>query len=151
MTAVPLADAARLLGKPERTVRRWAAKGRLSATRTVDGWLVNLELDEHGQVAATDRSNGHAHGRAVTPTAATGGQLATVPVSYLLELQTRAEAAAYWQGRADLLGVQLEQAQRALAAPREPAPDELQRASEAVPAEPAQQPAEHQRPWWRFW
>ena len=26
-----LADAARLLGKPERTVRRWAAKGRLPA------------------------------------------------------------------------------------------------------------------------
>jgi len=39
-------DAARLLGKPERTVRRWAARGRLPATRTIDGWQIELSLDE---------------------------------------------------------------------------------------------------------
>jgi hypothetical protein len=59
------------------------------------------------------------------------------------ELVAKAEAAAVWQARAEFLAGQLEQAQRALEAPKaEPAATEPTPATETV-SEPAT------RPWWR--
>ena len=111
MAVVPITEAAHLLGKPERTVRRWCARGRLPATRTPDGWLVELELNEAGQVADTGQANGHSL-----------GHMATIPVTFLADLTAKAETAAYWQGRAEVLAAQLEQ-MRALPEPQlTPAP-----------------------------
>jgi hypothetical protein len=98
MAAVPLADAARLLASPS-ALCRWAAQGELPATRTADDWLVEID----GQVVATDHAGGHSDGHVATSPSATGGQLAAVPVSFLRELQARAEAAALWQARAQVL------------------------------------------------
>lgn len=136
MATMPLADAARLLGKPERTIRRWAANGRLPATRTADGWLIELELDEHGQVAATDRINGHTSGRTASRGTANGGHLAMVPVTLLQDLMGKAEQAAYWQGRASVLETRIQELEQQLALP-------------APPAENGSATAK--RPWWRLW
>jgi Helix-turn-helix domain len=150
MAAVPLADAARLLGKPERTVRRWASQGKLPATRTADGWVVEID----GQVAATDRADGHSSGHVAAADAATGGQLATVPVSFLRELQARAEAAALWQGRAQVLEAELAAAReqlRALPAPDVPV-DALRADSDAAGPDRTRAPAARpRRPWWAVW
>jgi len=142
MAAVPLADAARLLGKPERTIRRWAAQGKLPATRTADGWLVDLAVDDVGQVAATDRTGGHVNGHVAAAPSATGGQVAAVPVSYLHDLQARAEAAAYWQGRASVLEARVQQLEGQLALPApQPAQDAPGGDSDAVVAKQPQRPA----------
>jgi hypothetical protein len=75
MAEVALAEAARLLVKLERTVRRWAQQGKLPARRGAEGWLVEVELGELGQVAAADRlANGHVTAHAV----AGGGQPAAL-------------------------------------------------------------------------
>ena len=60
-----------------------------------------------------------------------------------------------WQARAEFLAGQLEQAQLALAAPKEPTPQERPSLadSEGVPVEPTQTPSapRNGRPWWRLW
>jgi hypothetical protein len=62
-----------------------------------------------------------------------------------------------WQTRAELLAVQLQQAQErilALDAPKnaDASADALERDSAGVDAKTTQEPAESkQRPWWRFW
>jgi hypothetical protein len=62
-----------------------------------------------------------------------------------------AEVRALLSTRDQELGAALERL-RALEAPREPAPDALQRDSERVSAEtPQQQLSERERPWWRGW
>jgi len=122
MATVPLADAARLLGKPERTVRR-AAKGRLPATRTAEGWLVEINASDLGQVAQiTDRADGHSNGHVTATLSATGGQMAEVPVSYLRDLQARAETAAFWQGRSTVLEARVQQLEGQLALPEPTSP-----------------------------
>jgi excisionase family DNA binding protein len=130
MAAVTIADAARLLGKPERTGRRWAAKGKLPATRTDDSWLIELELDEHGQLAATVLDNGHTNGHVSATTAVTGGQVAAMPVSYLRELQQKAESVAYWQGRCSILEARIEELK-------------------ALPPAPVE--SKERAPWWAPW
>jgi excisionase family DNA binding protein len=151
MAAVPLAEAARLLGKPERTIRRWAAQGKLPATRTVDGWLVEID----GQVAATDHA---ATGQTVGHDAASGGQLAVVPAAHLAALEARAEASAFLAGRLQVLQERvavLEAQLRALPAPAPDVPQGApQRESERSSREPVpvQEPAKPRtRAWWAFW
>ncbi len=62
-----------------------------------------------------------------------------------VEPQPESSVAAMWQGRAETLADQLDQAQRAYQAPKpEPVTVEPTPAVEATPA-----PAV--RPWWRFW
>jgi len=60
-----------------------------------------------------------------------------------------------WQARAEFLASQLEQAQLALAAPKEPASQNrpFLADSEGVSVQLAQTPPEHRngRPWWRLW
>jgi hypothetical protein len=148
MPPVPLADAARLLGKPERTLRRWAAQGRLPATRTVDGWLVDVEP---GHVAASDRA---ANGQTVGHHAASGGQLAVIPAAHLAQLEARAEASAFLAGRLQVLQERvaaLEAQLRALPAPESPV-DAPGRDSDAGSAGPAQAAATApRRAWWALW
>lgn len=118
MPLVPLAEAARRLGKPERTVRRWAAQKKLVAERRADGWYIDLEGD------------GNAADSGVLPLKGTT-QLSTIPTSYLIDLQTKAEQAAFYQGRAEVLADQVRKLEQQLALP------------------PA--PPQPRKPWWRFW
>lgn len=47
MSRIPLALAAAATGVPERTLRRWAADGRLTVDRAGASWLVDpMEVDE---------------------------------------------------------------------------------------------------------
>jgi hypothetical protein len=88
---------------------------------------------------------------------ATGGwTLATVPVTYLHELQARAEAAAFCQGRASVLEARVQQleVQAALPAPAEPTMPEI--APQSPSANGASEPTEvadppRRAPWWRVW
>jgi hypothetical protein len=146
----PLADAARLLGEPERTIRRWAAQGKLPATRT-----------------ATDGSLRSASTLTATwppLTASMATRMATRPLhprplaaTYLQELQARTEAAAFWQGRASVLEQRVQQleVQAALPAPAAPTTPELapQRTPDSAALESTQQPPETMKraPWWMPW
>jgi hypothetical protein len=71
------------------------------------------------------------------------------------DVVARTEAATLWQARAEMLASQLEQAQLALAAPKEPTPQErpFLRDSEGSTVEPIQTPttARTGRPWWALW
>jgi hypothetical protein len=132
-------------------VRRWIAEGKLRATRTGDGWLVDpASLDGH--------PDGHADGRVDAGTAAadraadhaaTDGQPAMVELVRLVgRLQEENRVMA---GRIGRLEAQLQQAHAALPAPDMPQ-DAPGRDSGAPAAEPTHGPSEgRRRPWWRRW
>jgi hypothetical protein len=75
-------------------------------------------------------------------------------VRLVAELQPKAEAAALWQGRCQVLEARvaaLEEQLRALPPPGVPQ-DALQRESPGQSPEPVQEPAKpRHRPFWRFW
>lgn len=137
MTADTLSarEAAELLGTSERTVRRWAASGRLPATTTsgrlsipreaLSALLAERARQEQDARPDSDRTlsghdvrtlSGHAAPSAAQdPTIA--ALLATVE-RLADQAQHSAAAAAMWQERARILEHQLAQARRALQPPR---------------------------------
>jgi hypothetical protein len=128
-------------------VRRWATQGKLPASRTVDGWLVDVEF---GQVAATDHA---ANGQTVGHDAVTGGQLAVLPVSHLAELEARAEASAFLAGRVQVLQERVEALEsrlEALPAPTTPQ-EPLQRDSHVAAVARTKNRPSLKAAWWRFW
>jgi hypothetical protein len=167
-----LGEAAEQLGISLDAMRRRVRRGeyvrRQVRTRHGLAWQVRLD---HPKLGATV---GATVAPTVAPTvdgAATVGATLGDFVLYLRERDhlrdqelerahrdalAKAEAAAMWQARAELLAVQLQQAQErilALEAPKEPvpAPGFTGEATDGLGAEPAQQSAERKRPWWRFW
>jgi len=171
MSYLSAATAARLTGVSERTVRRWAAAGRVRSIRRGHGYLVWFP-----EVAAIA---GHAATAVQTPdaamsdmpataelsasTAIEAGHLAALVRDLQAELLRRSEAAAMWQARAEMLGHQL----RALEAPR---PHQTATAANLTaegpdpPSEPSEPPSAPSpipspippapnggAPWWRRW
>jgi hypothetical protein len=173
---LPLSQAAQAEGisldAMRRRVRRGEYQRRQVRTRHGVAWQVRLNPGAQGGthggstvdtdapwVAPTDAPT-------VAPTVDPGALVDGQLVVYLrerdeqlaqiqAELLARSEAAATWQARAEMLLVQLQQAETrllALEAPRT-VPDALGRDSGAVRVEPTQAPAEGRqgRPWWQFW
>ena len=170
---IGLAEAAQLLGisldAMRRRVRRGEYQRRQVRTRHGLAWQVRLDGGAHPEptVAPTDAPR-------VAPTvepAATVDAAVGELVAYLRErdqardqelerarrdAQAKAEAAALWMARAELLAAQLQQAQdriRALEAPREPTPAEIVPGgpTDGLTVETAEGLAPPKRPWWRFW
>jgi hypothetical protein len=114
-----LADAARALGVSEKTARRRARAGQLEArqvpTQRGPAWQVRLPIG----VPIVDRVDSHGTQAATADRGATMLEL----VRLVGELQPKAEAAAMWQARAELLAERLAAAESkmaALEAPRSP-------------------------------
>jgi hypothetical protein len=118
-----LAEAARALGVSEKTARRRAKAGQLQArqvgTQHGPAWQVWVPngVDVEGRVDGT------------------GTQAATMLelVRLVGELQGKAESAAMWQGRAELLALRLAAAEEKLKALEAPAAPELAPAPEPAP------------------
>jgi hypothetical protein len=148
-----LRDAARALGISEKTARRRVKAGQLRGrqvpTRHGPAW----EAWVPDRADAAGRVDG-------------GGTQATTMLELVRlvgELQAKAEAAAMWQARADVLALQLEEAraQLALSAPTD-APKSHEDANLTAEApEPTREPSEPEptpippgpdgRSWWRRW
>jgi hypothetical protein len=146
---VPLAAAARQLGISVDTARRRIKKGQwpAGATRqrsTAQGFTWEVDLGAL-RIPAADPGSTPAE---APPTrahpAAEAGHLAALLREAQAEALRRAEAAAMWQARAEMLAGQLEQAQTELRALK--APDAGPPA--AAPPAPEQEPPKR---WWRFW
>jgi len=171
MSYLSAATAARLTGVSERTVRRWAAAGRVRSIRRGHGYLVwfpevaaiaghTATAVQAPDAAMSDRP---ATAALSASTAIEAGHLAALVRDLQAELLRRSEAAAMWQARAEMLGHQL----RALEAPRPhqtptaanltaEAPDPPSESPEPIPApSPVPQPTPPQpnggSPWWRRW
>jgi len=178
-----IAEAAAALGVSVDTVRRRVRRGELAAeqVQTERGpvWRLSVHAvpsvlsTPSTSVPGTPSSNGHS--TLGTPGSAAEHAMHDQPLRPELlkalelleraqvEVVAKAEAAAMWQTRAELLAVQLQQRDRELADAREelralqaprpadPTPDALQRDSQGVPVDTTQQPAAPKRPWWRFW
>ena len=141
-----LSEAAAQLGVSTDTVRR-----RISAACWTPGMSQGNAAPSCGIRLGTP---GNLLGDGATPGVMPGNampELVTLLRDTQAELLRKAEAAAMWQARAELLASQLEQAQRALAAPREPLPEAPEHSAVGPAGGTTQQPAERQRPWWRFW
>jgi excisionase family DNA binding protein len=124
-----VAAAAMAMGVSERTIRRWIAQGQLPAQRHGHSWLIAPDVlatcaAVHGHIGQD--GHGHDQDAATTATAASVRPATATRVSAMAEwlalvqdLQARladtqqaalqkGEAAAYWQGRAEVLAVELE-------------------------------------------
>jgi hypothetical protein len=142
-----LRDAARALGISEKTARRWVKAGQLRGRQVPTQHGAAWEAWVPGGVDAAGRVDG-------------GGTQAMTMLELVRlvgELQAKAESAAMWQGRAELLAAELASARatiRALEAPREAptgAPQSRQEGQEtASPGGVVQEPTPEQpAPWWR--
>jgi len=143
---ITLAEASERSGLSVDALRRQLKRGRLVSrqeqTRYGPTWLVNAgvlpsvsaRLDGAPRVAAMVGVEGSA-------------MLVLVEHNKQLqvELIAKAEAAAMWQARAEMLASQLDQVQLALEAPKA----ELVATASTPAAEAVSAPAV--RPWWRFW
>ena len=171
MSYLSAATAARLTGVSERTVRRWAAAGRVRSIRRGHGYLVWFpevaaiagHADPAVQAPDAAMSDRPATAELSASAAIEAGHLAALVRDLHVELLRRSEAAAMWQARAEMLGHQL----RALEAPRPhqtatavretaEAPDPPSEPSELIPAaSPVPQPIPPEpnggSPWWRRW
>ena len=170
-------QAAARFGVNEKTVRRWIAAGKLRADKRDGVYQVSLEevaalcgqrrgvggpeAAVGGQAAAPDTGPSGSCPDPVADTPrpdAAAAHLADLVRELNAELVRKAEAAAMWQARADVLGsqvgylqTQLEQARaelRALQAPQD-APE-----THTDARQPAQAPGPTRGasvPWWRRW
>jgi excisionase family DNA binding protein len=160
-------QAADLCGVSERTIRNWIASGKLSAEKSAGTF--RIDRDQLEAIAAADahisagaeRNGADSANIPQTPSAdpsAIGPAMLEL-VHLVAQLQSdvvqKAEAAAMWQSRAEFLAGQLEQAQLALAAPKEPTPSKIGHTSDSVgvSVEPTQTPAKtpQRAPWWMPW
>ena len=143
---ITLAEASERSGISVDALRRQVKRGRLSSrqeqTRYGPTWLVSAgvlpsapaRVDGAPRVGATVGAEG-------------GAMLALVEQNRQLqvELVAKAEAAAMWQARAEMLMGQVRQLQLALEAPKpEPVTVEPSPETEAAPEGEA-------KPWWKFW
>jgi hypothetical protein len=142
-----LTAAARELGVSVKTLRRRVHVGTLRArqvgTRHGPAYQVWVPAATHTGHSEDAGSLDH-------------GQTMLELVRLVAELQARAEAAALWQGRAQVLEAELAQAReqlRTLPAPPPGVPQDAPgRAADAPTPGPDQEPTKPQRrPWWRFW
>jgi hypothetical protein len=106
-------EAADVCKVSERAIRNWISAGKLPAERTPAGFRARSED------LPTPSANGAASSGRVGNDAETSASLSEL-VALVRDLLPKAEAAAMWQARAEMLANQLEQAQLALAAPKEP-------------------------------
>jgi excisionase family DNA binding protein len=147
-----IAEAAAHLGVSSDTVRRRIRRGDLSAMQvhTPNGpaWRVLL-----GALPSAVPTLDGAHSSAAMHVEAP--LLAQLLADAQAELVRKAEAAAMWQARAEFLAGQLEQAQLALAAPKEMASHQRPQISDSdgLTAETTQTPATTPQrvPWWLPW
>jgi len=135
-----------------KTVRRWIASGRLPVDR--NGRLVRIS-DVH-LAPLMGQHNGHPvdSGQTVHEDVDTKGTPSidsghAVLLELIRELKSdamsKAESAAMWQARAEMLLGQVQQLQMALEAPKpEPVTVEPSPETEAAPEGEA-------KPWWKFW
>jgi hypothetical protein len=157
---VPLAEAADQLGVSKdalrRRIRRGTIPNRKIETRYGPTYEVRIE-----DVAATvadgiHQTNGHHPGTAATVTPATLAQFAALVRDLSERSERNAAAAAMWQARAELLAVQLGQAQERIKALEAPINDAYEMRiggpPDAAVAETAHESHERERrAWWRFW
>lgn len=147
-----IAEAAAQLGVSSDTVRRRIRRGELPAQQvtTPNGpaWRVLLGVLPSA-VPTLDGAPSSAAMHVEAPL------LARLLADTQAELVRTAGAAAMWQARAEFLAGQLEQAQLALAAPKEPASQErpFLSDSDAVAVDPTQTSSQtpQRAPWWQFW
>jgi excisionase family DNA binding protein len=142
-------QAADYCGVSEKTIRNWIAAGRLSADKSADGFHIRVAdlqpfcrrapRTPQGADGSADRVRAES---ADSPHATVNPEVLTVADVLQLvrearaEAMTKAEAAAMWQARAELLSAELER----LRQPALPAG-----VSHETPA------TELPRPWWAFW
>jgi excisionase family DNA binding protein len=151
-TWLTIAEAATQLGCSVDTIRRRIRRGEVVAeqvpTQRGPAWRVKL-----GTLLGSQPTVGSMLGSNAMHVEAP--LLAQLLADAQAELVRKAEAAAMWQARAEFLAGQLEQAQLALAAPKQPASQErpFLRDSEGVPVESTQTPARtpQRAPWWMPW
>lgn len=155
----PLAEAARVLGVSEKTVRRRAKAGQLDARQVPT---------QHGPAWQVRLPDGVPTGDRVDPVGTQAQTTAMLELIRLVgELQPKAEAAAMWQARAELLAERLAVAEHRIAAlaapvapqaeqegqgepePPDPSPEPLTPAP--TPLEPDRNGTVHGRAWWRRW
>lgn len=151
----------------ERTIRNWITSGKLSAEKSAGTFRIDRE-QLNGFVTADWRNSAPAERngadsatfrRLLPRTLPLSGPAMLELVHLVAQLQVdvvqKAEAAAMWQTRAEFLASQLEQAQLALEAPKEPTSTErpFLADSEHAASAPTQTPAEPSRraPWWMPW
>jgi hypothetical protein len=142
---VPLAEAADHLGLSRDALRRRIRRGTIPSRKIETRYGLTYEV-QLGEAPATltdaDRhSNGHQSGASATVTPASLAAFATLVRDITERSERNAAAAAMWQARAEFLASQLEQAQLALAAPKEPSDNDA--------VETPQRPA--MSSWRRWW
>lgn len=155
-TWLSLTAAAEHLGLSRHQLRRRIKAGQLASRQVVGphGPAYEVCVDPDATVASTARNGDDRHGSAtvtVTPPL-------TEVVSLLRDTQAQllqaTAAASMWQTRAQHLGEQLEQAQRALPGPT-PQERPISSDSEGPVVEMTQQasssPPRARPPWWRLW
>lgn len=149
----------------EKTIRNWIAVGKLSAEKSAAGFRIardQLEplISTSARTSATAERNG-AESADIPQTYSADGSAAMLELVHLVaqlqgDVVGKAEAAAMWQTRAELLAIQLHQAQErilALEAPREPTPFQIapRGPTDGLGVEMAQETTEDKRPWWLRW
>ena len=171
-------EAADYCGVSEKTIRNWLQLGRLSADKSARAFRIPqaqldaLRQDGPRSPRGADRQPaGSAEDvRAEGPHVLTAAEVLALVREAQAETIAKAEAAAMWQTRAEVLAIRLEQAERrllALEAPRPhqtataaretaEAPDPPSEPSELIPAaSPVPQPIPPEpnggSPWWRRW
>jgi excisionase family DNA binding protein len=122
-------EAADYCGVSEKTIRNWLASGRLSADKSAGSFRIPqeqldaLRRDGPRSPRGADRQpEGSAEDvRTEGPQVLTTADVLTLVREAQAEAMARAEAAAMWQARAEVLAIRLEQAEHrllALEAPR---------------------------------
>jgi excisionase family DNA binding protein len=159
-TWLTIAEAAAALGVSVDTVRRRLKRGELQAQQmpTERGPVWRVAIDAMHSVPSTPGTNGHSVPGTPSRVAKHAVHDSRVELRPELlktlelleraqaEVVAKAEAASMWQTRAELLALQLHQAEErilALEAPRESVADEIAVADTA--------PSARRRPWWAFW
>jgi len=139
-------EAADYCGVSEKTVRNWLASGLLEAVKSAGSFRIDREQLEPLRrksaplPASADRQS--------VDVPVSGADLLLLVREAQADAMAKAEAAAMWQARAEMLAGELADARGRLAALKAP---KVEPATPADPFEdyPSQEPAE--RPWWRRW
>jgi excisionase family DNA binding protein len=145
-------EAADYCGVSEKTVRNWLASGRLEAVKSAGSFRIAREQLEPlrrksaPQPASADRQS--------ADVLVSGADLLQLVREAQADAMAKAEAAAMWQARAEMLAGQLQQRDeqlKALMAPKEEpaAPAGSVATTPVFQDYPSQEP--RPQPWWRRW
>jgi hypothetical protein len=122
---------------------RWVPSGR-----AYEVWLPSVSANGHSTFQGSRDQGTHGQGEH----AATMLELVHLVGRLQADLVAKAEAAAPWQARAELLQAQVEQLCALPAPPPDVPQDALRRESGAVSPDRTPTPAaRHNRPWWASW